>query len=59
MGWFLIIIGAIWLVYHLAEEASWKTNAYDGKMTITDVAKVVGVSRATIYNYITIVEGNR
>ena len=31
MGWFLIIIGAIWLVYKLCEEASWNTNAYNGK----------------------------
>ena len=27
----LIAIGVIWLVYHLIEEASWNTNAYDGK----------------------------
>lgn len=29
--WGLFIIGIIWLVYHLIEEASWKTNAYNGK----------------------------
>lgn len=27
----LLIIGIIWLIYHLVEEASWNTNAYDGK----------------------------
>lgn len=27
----LLLIGIIWLVYHLVEEASWNTNAYDGK----------------------------
>ena len=27
----LLFIGIIWLVYHLVEEASWNTNAYDGK----------------------------
>lgn len=27
----LLIIGIIWLVYHLVEEASWNTNAYNGK----------------------------
>lgn len=27
----LLLIGIIWLVYHLVEEASWHTNAYDGK----------------------------
>lgn len=31
MAGLLLFIGIIWLVYHLAEEASWKTNAYDGK----------------------------
>lgn len=29
----------------------------EGKMTISDLARVVGVSRATIYNYIAIMEG--
>ena len=28
MGWILIIVGVIWLVCKLAEEASWNTNAY-------------------------------
>lgn len=27
----LLIIGIIWLVYHLIDDAGWKTNAYDGK----------------------------
>ena len=27
----LLIIGTIWLVYHLVEEASWNTNAYQNK----------------------------
>ena len=27
----LLFIGIIWFVYHLVEEASWNTNAYDGK----------------------------
>ena len=27
----LLIIGAIWFIWKLAEEASWNTNAYDGK----------------------------
>ena len=27
----LFIIGIIWLVYHLVEEASWNTNAYQNK----------------------------
>lgn len=27
----LLIIGIIWLIYHLVEEASWNTNTYDGK----------------------------
>ena len=31
MSGLLIIIGIIWLVWKLAEEASWNTNAYDGK----------------------------
>ena len=31
MSVLLIIIGVIWLIYHLVEEASWNTNAYDGK----------------------------
>lgn len=39
-------------------EKFYKYHAFykDGKMTITDLAKVVGVSRATIYNYIAIME---
>lgn len=39
-------------------EKFYKYHAFykDGKMTITDLAKVMGVSRATIYNYIAIVE---
>lgn len=35
---FLIVVGIIWLVYHLIENASWKTNAYDGKQL--DVQKM-------------------
>ena len=31
MSGLLIIIGIIWLVYHLIQEVSWNTNAYDGK----------------------------
>ena len=31
MGGLLIIIGLIWLVYQIAKEKSWDTNAYDGK----------------------------
>lgn len=31
MGGILIIIGIIWLVYQIAKEKSWNTNAYDGK----------------------------
>ena len=31
MSGVLLFIGIIWLVYHLVEEASWNTNAYDGK----------------------------
>ncbi len=31
MGWILIIVGVIWLVCKLAEEASWNTHAYDNK----------------------------
>lgn len=27
----LLVIGIIWLVVNLANEASWNTNAYDGK----------------------------
>ncbi len=27
----LLIIGIIWLVYHLVEEASWNTSAYQNK----------------------------
>lgn len=39
-------------------EKFYKYHAFykEGKMTITDLAKVVGVSRATIYNYIAIIE---
>ena len=31
MAGVLIIVGIIWLVYHMAEEASWNTNAYNNK----------------------------
>lgn len=31
MGGALIILGIIWLVYQIAKEKSWETNAYDGK----------------------------
>ena len=31
MAGVLIIVGIIWLVYHLIEEASWNTNAYHNK----------------------------
>lgn len=31
MGAALIIIGVIWLIWQLAKEKSWDTNAYDGK----------------------------
>lgn len=31
MAGVLIIVGIIWLVYHLVEEASWNTNAYNNK----------------------------
>lgn len=27
----LLLIGIIWLVWNLAEEASWNTKAYDNK----------------------------
>ncbi|MBQ8626593.1 MAG: hypothetical protein IJ419_10580 [Agathobacter sp.] len=27
----LLIIGIIWWIYHLIDDASWKTNAYNGK----------------------------
>lgn len=39
-------------------EQFYKYHAFykDGKMTVTDLVRVVGVSRATIYNYIAIVE---
>lgn len=31
MGWLLIATGVVWLIWKLADEASWNTNAYDGK----------------------------
>lgn len=31
MSGLLIVIGLIWLVYQIAKEKSWDTNAYDGK----------------------------
>lgn len=31
MALFLIFIGIIWLVYQLAKEQSWNTNAYQNK----------------------------
>lgn len=31
MEWFGFIVGVIWLVYHLADDASWNTNAYEDK----------------------------
>ena len=27
----LIVLGIVWLIWKLLEEASWNTNAYDGK----------------------------
>lgn len=38
MSGLLIVIGLIWLVYQIAKEKSWDTNAYDGKEL--DVARL-------------------
>ena len=29
MGWFLIVVGILWLGWKILEVASWYTNAYD------------------------------